>query len=172
VFLKLRYILMSVFVTWQTFAMLILPAYKENATLNWLYEDVVHPYVTLFGFNLGWSFYSPSVTLSGHLRYVIEDAARKRYSFEPANELNRWLPDDWWFRFWYNAIYDTPDTYGDLAANYFCRKHAALRPVSISFVKVEERAQDFTPADRLSGKSPLDDEFVTETIVKQAECPS
>jgi hypothetical protein len=64
---------------------------------------------------------------------------------------------------------DKPDVYGDLAAAFFCRKHAALHPVSIILLDAEQ-TRDFTPEDQLNGKHPLDPEFVTVTTVKKIAC--
>ena len=56
------------------------------------------------------------------------------------------------------------------AGAILCRKHASLGPVSITFMTYEEGS--FTPADQLSGKHPMDPEFITVETVKSVKCPA
>jgi hypothetical protein len=51
-----------------------------------------------------------------------------------------------------------------------CRQHAALHPVSITFLEYHEEA--FTPADQLNGKNPMDPEFITVNTVTSVQCPT
>jgi hypothetical protein len=70
--------------------------------------------------------------------------------------------------YWFDAIVANPDIYADAAGAYLCRKHAALRPVSVIMLAMEPG--EFTPEDRLAGKHPTDPEFVTITTVKRVSC--
>jgi hypothetical protein len=64
---------------------------------------------------------------------------------------------------------DSPDSYGEFAMAWFCRQQPALHPTSISLVTIEQL--EFTRDDYLSGKNPMDSDFVTENTLAAAECP-
>jgi hypothetical protein len=83
-------------------------------------------------------------------------AAGQRHTFVPS--------DKWsWFHpailVWDQFVLDEPDTYAAPYAAFFCREHAALRPVSITFLRVKEK--DFKPEDHLKGNRALDPEFTS-----------
>ncbi len=165
---RLTYLAMSVFVGWHTLAMAIAPA-PENSMTEQL-RVLLQPYLTLFSLDTKWDFFAPDTGKKNQFRYVIRDGAGKEQTFVPADELNRFSPTFSWFRLWYVTIMDSPEVHGDSIAAFFCRKHAALRPASITLLEIQEG--EFWPADHLNGKHPLDSEFVTVNTLKSVKCPS
>ena len=79
-------------------------------------------------------------------------------------------PSYFWYRSWYYGIIDETDTYAEGATAFFCRKHAKLHPVSITFAEYQQ--SDFAREDHLAGKHPTDPEFVTAKVLKTIPCPS
>src|SRR5258705_2572587 len=155
---RLIYTVMSVFVGWHTLAMAVAPASDASDTAKSL-RLLFQPYLTLFTLDHQWAFFAPSVPKGTQLQYVIKDASGESHTFVPSAQGNWFHPGYIWFKDSYEAILDSPDDYTDTFAALFCREHASLRPVSISFLTVEEA--DFKPADHSNGKHPLDRAFVT-----------
>lgn len=164
---RLTYLVMSAFVAWHTLAMVIAPAPESSVSVRTL-RAALQPYLTLLRLDNPWDFFAPTIG-SGQLRYTIEDAAGTPHAFTPAERLSWFHPDFIWFRAWYLAIIDNPDTYANRAGALLCHQHAALHPVSITFLYDEQAS--FTAADQLSGKHPMDPEFVTVKTLKTVECP-
>src|SRR5258705_4518453 len=150
---RLIYVGLSLFLAWHTVAIAIAPAPDGSEAAQSL-RAVFDPYLTLFRLNNKWDFYAPNIGKGHQLRYVIEDAAAQRHTFVPADELGWYSPIYWWVRAWYDAIIESPQDHGDTVASLFCRKHAALRPVWITLLKLDE--EEFSPADQLTGTQPLD----------------
>ena len=165
---RLTYLVMSAFVAWHTLAMVIAPAPDSSVLVRTL-RAAVQPYLTFFRLDNPWNFFAPTIG-GAQLRYSVEDAAGARHTFTPTEQLNWFHPDFIWFRDWHFAIMENPELYADRAGALLCRKHASLRPVSITFVQYEQRR--FTAADQLSGKHPMDPEFVTVNTVKNVQCPA
>jgi hypothetical protein len=170
---KLTYAAMSALVGWHTFTMVVGPSVagsepSDSSVLARSLRAVIYPYVTLLWQDSTWAFFAPSVAQGQQLRYVVEDADGRRHTFIPVSELSRWHAISRRFFYWFDAIEDAPETHGDYAAQVFCQKHRSLHPVSITLVGVEQGP--FSPKDHLDGKHPMDDEFVTVTILKQVEC--
>ena len=165
---RLLYVVLSLFLAWHTVAIAIAPAPDASEAVQSL-RAVFDPYLTLFRLNNKWDFYAPEIGKGHQLRYTIEDAAGQRQAFVPAEELSWWSPTYWWFRAWYDTIISAPQDHGDYAAAFFCRKHAALRPVWITLLKLDE--EEFSPADHLKGKHPLDPEFISVSTLKRIRCP-
>jgi hypothetical protein len=166
---RLTYTAMSVIVTWHAAAMLFAPA-PDNSVIAIALRPVFQPYLSLFRLDNTWDFFAPSVENGAELRYVIEDSRGMRRTFAPTRELSWYHPSYFWYRSWYYAIMDETDTYGEGGAAFFCRKHAALRPVSITFAEYQQ--SDFAPEDHLAGKLPTDPEFVTVKVLKRVPCPN
>jgi hypothetical protein len=164
---RLTYLAMSAFIGWHTLAVVVAPAPDSRVTQS--LRVLLQPYLTLFWLDNSWDFFAPYIGKGYKIRYVIEDSAGKSHAFVPIDEISWHHPMYRRMTYWFNAIIDDPDTYADRAAALFCQKHASLRPVSISLIQVQEL--EFTPEDHLSGKHPLDPEFVTETILKHDACP-
>jgi hypothetical protein len=158
---------MSVFVVWHTLAMVVAPAPDNNITER--LRPLLQPYLTLFSIDTRWDFFAPDVSRKNQFRYVIRDSAGKEQTFVPADELNRLSPSYTWFRLWYVTVMESPDVHGDTFAAFFCLKHAALRAASITLLEIQEGY--FWPHDHLSGKHPLDSEFVTVNTLKRFTCP-
>lgn len=161
------YTVMSVFVAWHTFALVVAPA-PDSSDLVKALRAVLHPYLQLFKLDNSWDFFAPNVGKNSILRYVIKDGDGVGHTFEPAARLNWFHPSYIWFRDWYITLMEAPDDFGQAFAALFCREHADLRPVAITFLEVEE--QDYGPEDRLAGKHPLDPEFVQVKTMKRFEC--
>jgi hypothetical protein len=165
---RLTYTVMSVFVGWHTLAVVVAPAPDDSVTVQSL-RLLLHPYLTFVRLDNPWDFYAPIVGSGHQLRYVIEDTAGKRHTFVPTEELSWFHPSYWWFRAWYDAILEAPEIYGDFVVALLCRKHASLHPISITLLKIEQ--EHFSRTDHLSGKHPLNSEFVTENTLGRITCP-
>ena len=166
---RLIFMVMSAFVVWHTLAIMVAPA-SDNSVLVQQLRIVFGPYLSLFRLNNKWDFYAPDVGRGHQLRYVVEGADGARQTFIPTDEWNWYHPGYWWFRAWNDAVIASPDFYADRVIATLCQKHAELRPAAITLTVFQE--QEFTPADHLSGKHPLDAEFVVETLLKRGTCPS
>jgi hypothetical protein len=162
----LTYLVMSAFLAWHTLAMLIAPAPDQSLLVGTL-RTVLQPYLTLFRLDNPWDFFAPVISGS-QLRYSVEDAAGTRHDFTPTEPLSWFHPAYIWSRDWHYGIMDFPERYADRSGALLCQKHAALHPVSITFVEYDQG--DFTAADLLNGKHPMDPEFVTVKTVKTVEC--
>lgn len=166
---RLTYTAMSVIVAWHTLAMVIAPAPDDNLIVLSA-RRLFQPYLSLFRLDNRWDFFAPDVNRGLRLRYDIEDAAGKLHAITPDNELSWFHPNFFWFGSWYFAIMESPDIHGDAAAAYFCARHASLRPVAVTFLKIEEKA--ISPMDHGAGKRPSDPEFVTVNTLKRIKCPN
>jgi hypothetical protein len=161
---RLAYTAMSMFVAWHTLAMVVAPA-SQNSTIAQSLRVLLDPYLTLFELDHTWGFFAPDLGRGDQLRYVIATASGQRHTF---------LSSDTWSLFytavlgWDQMVLDQPDTYAAPFAAFFCREHAALRPVSITFLRVEEKP--FKPEDHLNGGRPLDPEFTSVHAVRRIRC--
>ena len=164
---RLTYAAMSGFVAWHTAAMVIAPAPDESESVNAL-SVAFQPYLSLFQLGNRWGFFAPDVGTGSLLRYIVEDSRGSHHVFTPLQDVNRFHPSSYWFRFSHNAVMRLPETYGDSTGAMLCAQHASLHPVSVILVQVEEG--DFTPEDRLAGKHPMDPEFVTTSTLKKVKC--
>jgi hypothetical protein len=164
---SLAYAAMSVLLVWHTLAMVVVAL--PDSEFAWYARMPFHAYVTLFRLDNKWGFFAPDVNKGYQFRYVIEDAAGARHSFVPAEKLDRTRPDYIWVTDWYKVVSRSPDTYGEAAGAALCREHAALRPISVTLMELEQKP--FWPADLLAGKQPMDPEFVTVNTLKTVQCP-
>jgi hypothetical protein len=165
---RLTYLVMSAFVAWHTLAIVIAPA-PDSSVLVAPLRAALQPYLTLFRLDNPWNFFAPVIG-GTQLQYVVEDAAGARHSFTPTEQASWFHPAYLWFRDWHYGIIDHPDVLADRAGALLCHEHAALHPVSITFVEYEQG--EFTVTDLSSGKHPTDPEFITERTVKTVECPA
>ena len=166
---RLGYAAMSAFIVWHALAIAIAPVPAESA-IGQALRPILQPYLTFFSLDNKWDFYAPAVNIGRQFRYVVNDASGKPHAFVATDGLIWIHPDYWWFRSWYDAVMDYPETYADELAVLLCRKHAALKPASIDLIKRQQG--DFTPQDYLSGKQPLDSEFAAATTIKRVTCPA
>jgi hypothetical protein len=157
---------MSLLVTWHTFAMVVAPS--PDSDITDAARSILDPYLTLFRLDNGWGFFAPDVGHGSQFRYVIEDAAGNRTTFIPAETLNRFHPTSIWMRDRYIAVMEKPRAYADAAGAALCQDHAALKPIAVTLLELEQK--EFLPADRLKGKRPLDPEFVDLKTVKTVPC--
>lgn len=164
---RLIYLAMSLFVGWHTLTMVLGPNSSSTAQS---FRVVLQPYLSLFRLDNNWAYFAPSAGKHSQFRYVITDVGGREHTFVPSRELNWYLPTDMWFKNWYYTIIEFPDNFGDFFAALFCREHAALKPVSITLLAIQE--QDFSPEDHLRGKHPLDPEFIAVDTLKHVECPN
>jgi len=164
---RLTYIAMSLFVTWQTLVIVVAPA--PSSYLSDAIRTVLQPYMTLLRLDSQWDFFAPNVGEGSRLRYIIEDQNGVRHTFDPARQLSWFHPKYFWVRGWYYAIMDDPDLYADAAIARFCKEHAALHPVAITLIEMQE--ERFTREDDLAGKDRNDPQFFTAKTIKHAPCP-
>jgi hypothetical protein len=165
---RLLYTVMSLFVAWHSLALIIPPLPDNSDSIQFL-RSILNPYLTLFRLDNGWAFFAPDVGKGQQLHYIVEDAARKDHKIVPYGDRGPFDPAAIWYRIWYDVVIDMPDDYAQGAGDIFCRKHADMNPVAITLLRVDE--QEFTPADHLAGKHPLDPEFVQVSTVKRVACP-
>jgi hypothetical protein len=164
---RLLYLVMSVFVVWHTLAMVIAPAPESEVTR--LARLALQPYLTFFRIDNQWDFFAPSVGEGSRLRYDIQDKTGKLHVFLPADELRWYHPSFLWFRSWFYRVIDDPDNFADGAAAFFCRKHAALQPLAITFYEIQE--ERYTREDYLAGKKRMDQGFFSIQMVRGMRCP-
>jgi hypothetical protein len=72
------------------------------------------------------------------------------------------------FKYLYEGVMEDPDSRADTITPRLCRQHAALKPVSLSLLLVQEL--DFWPQDYLNGHRPLDPDFVTVNTLTDTAC--
>ena len=167
---RLTYLAMSLVVGWHSFAIIVAPMPDGSGMVQW-FRFVAQPYLSLFRLDNNWSFFAPSVGKHMQFRYVVEDAAGTRHEFVPVLERTWSLPRYWmWreFKYLFDALMESPDARSERATALLCKKHAALKPVAVSLIQVQEL--DFWPEDYLQGHRPLDPDFVEVTTLTNAAC--
>jgi len=162
---RLAYWAMSLFVAWHTFIMVLTP--NSSATAQWL-REWVQPYISFFRLESTWAFFAPAVGKHSQFRYVIEDKDGKKYYFIPAIDLNWFVPTHIWFSNWYYGIIENPELLGDSFASAMCQKHAALKPVSVTLLAVQEL--DFWREDHFAGKKPMDPQYLSVDTLLNVPC--
>ena len=167
---RLAYLAMSLVVGWHALAVMLAPAPDNSEALQSL-RFVLQPYLSMLRLDNNWSFFAPSVGKHAQFRYVVEDAAGTEHTFVPTEERS-WSLAGYvlWreFKYLYEGIMEDPDGRGDAMGAFLCRKHASLRPLSVTLVEVREK--DFWREDFLRGKRPLDSEFVIVNPLRRVEC--
>jgi hypothetical protein len=166
---RLIYLGMSLIVGWHGFAIIIAPSPDSSAIVQTL-RPIVQPYLSLFRLDDKWNFFVPAGKFM-HLRYVVEDAAGKQHLFIPAEDPSgsvaryaMWRE----FKYLYEGVMEIPEVRSEPFAALLCRKHAALDPVSISFLQVQEL--DFSPQDYLQGHRRFDPEFISVNTLATVKC--
>lgn len=163
---RLAYAAMSLLVVWHGLAMVV--AASPESAIARSARPLFDPYLTLFRLDNKWGFFAPNVDQGFQFRYVVEDASGKRHAFIPADQLSRFHPTSLWIKDRYKTVMMFPETHGEVAAAALCREHAALQPVSVTLLEVEQK--EFWPEHQLSGKHPLDPEFVTINTLMTVRC--
>jgi hypothetical protein len=164
---RLLYAVMSAFVAWHTLAMVIAPAPDSEVTR--VARLALQPYLTFLRLDSEWDFFAPTVGQGSRLRYDIQDKTGKLHAFLPGDELRWYHPSFLWFRSWFYRVIDDPDNFADAAGAFFCRKHAALQPLAITFYEIQE--EPYTREDYLAGKKRLDPGFFNIQMVRGMRCP-
>ena len=164
---RAAYLAMSAFVAWHTLAMVIAPAPESEVAS--LARVALQPYLTVLRLDNQWDFFAPTVGEGSRLRYDIQDKSGKLHAFLPADELRWYHPGFLWFRSWFYRIIDDPDHFADNAAAVFCRKHAALQPLAITFYEIQE--ERYTREDYLAGKQRMDPGFFSIHMIRGMRCP-
>jgi hypothetical protein len=163
---RLAYMAMSALIVWHGLAMVV--AASPDSAIARAARPLFGPYLTLLRLDNKWGFFAPNVDDGIQFRYVVEDASGQRHTFTPAEQLSRFHPTSLWIKDWYKTVMMFPDAHGEGAAATLCREHAALRPLSITLLEVEQK--EFLPEHQLSGKHPLDPEFVTVNTLMTVRC--
>ena len=166
---RLIYLAMSAFVAWHALALVIAP-FPASSELVDVPRSILQPYLTLLRMDNPWSFFAPTIG-GAELRYFVENAAGARAEFGSADKTSWFHPEHLWLKDWNYSIIDNPELYADHAAGLLCRKHAAMHPVSITFVQ-RVHGRGFKPEDWLNGKRPPDPEFTRERTVETVQCPT
>jgi hypothetical protein len=163
---RILYAAGSLFLAWHLIAMLLAPLPDRNDIVR-SFRALYQPYLSFFGLDTTWDFFSPIGT--GHqFRYTIEDADGKEHTFSPIEDVNWLLPERRWYERAFTELMNDPETYGSYFAALYCRKHAALKPVSILLVEMQE--QRFRPKDQMSGKHPYEPPYVLANPLMRADC--
>ena len=165
---RLVILAMSVVVVWHSIAMVVATA--PESAITRAARSLLQPYLTLFRLDNNWGFFAPEVPRGFQLRYVIEDAAGAKRTFIPEQSLSRLHPNTILIVDRYKEVMQSPDLLGDAFAETLCREHAALSPVSITLLAVDQK--EFAPEDRLNGNHPLDPEFVEINTLRITRCPN
>ena len=166
---RLTIVAMSAFVAWHTLAIMTAPLPSDSDLAQRL-RRVFTPYLTLFRLDTNWDSLPPTVSQRPQLRVVIEGGDGHRHVYMPMDELSRFHPAFRAMASWHREIIESPDTYAEHAAEFFCRRHARLKPKSVTFLEIEE--DDYRPSHRLRGQQPRDPDLVAILPVTTAECQS
>ena len=167
---RLTYLAMSLLVAWHSLAIIVAPA-PDGSTMMRTFRALLQPYLSLFRLDNKWNFFAPSVGKHSQFRYVVEDVAGKQHVFVPVEEVSRSLPSYvMWreFKYLYEGVMEAPEVRGGAITALLCRKHASLKPVSISLLRAQEL--NFWPEDYLHGHRPLDPDFVTVNSLTNIKC--
>lgn len=156
----------TLFLLWHCCAMIVTPA--PTSDLWRLAQRLQRPYLDLFRLNNTWSFFAPEVPSGTILRYVVEDLSGTHHTFDPISELSGLSSAYIWHASWFDEIVSQPEVYAEGAGKFFCRKHASLRPASVTLLGFRQKR--FLPKDQLAGRHPLDPAFLSETRLKQVTC--
>lgn len=157
----------SLFVSWHTLAMLVAAAPDSRLTAS--ARTLFDPYLLFFGLDSQWGFFAPDVPNGHDFRYAVETASGEQRLFRPSEEWNPLQPTFIWFRDRYKTVMQSFEDFAPAAVASICKQQAALNPVSVTLIDVTQK--DFTPEDRLRGKSPLDPEFQEEEAMEPIRCP-
>jgi hypothetical protein len=163
---RLTYLLMSLFLAWHLVAVVVAPLQDSNAVVDPL-RLVYHPYLSFFGLDTTWDFFSP-IGKGHQFRYVVEDGAGKEHTFVPIKDFYWYLPSHRWFERVYQSIMTYPELYAEFFGKFYCQKHSSMRPVAVTLFEIQEN--DFQPADHLRGKHPLEPAFINANPLIRVFC--
>jgi len=157
---------MSAFLAWHTVAMVLSPVPNNNMTVG-AFRALFQPYLTFIGLDNSWDFFSP-MGVGYQFLYVITDAGKKEHTFMPIEQFVWFQPTHRWHEKIYDQVMYEPDIYSEYFASSFCRKHAALNPVSIRLLARQEEV--YWPEDYLAGRNRFEDDYVIVNVLKQFAC--
>jgi hypothetical protein len=166
---RLLYLAMSLVVGWHSLAILVAPM-PESSTLVQTFRALVQPYLSLFRLDNKWHFFVP-LGKYAQFRYIVEDTAGKQHLFVPLQEASDSVARYVMWRelkYFYEGLMEAPAIRGERIVTLLCRKHVALKPVSVALLQAQEL--DFLPDDYLRGASPLDPEFVSVSTLAHIKC--
>jgi hypothetical protein len=167
---RLKYLAMSCVVVWHTLAIVIAPAPTAGEMVQF-FRAALQPYLTFLKMDNQWSFFAPKVGRGGESRYVVEAADGKRHVFIPSEMPRESLSHLYLWREWkyfFDKLNESADTRGYLVAGLLCKQYSDLKPVSVTFLRVEER--DFSAEDFRQGFRPQDSRFINVKQVAKFEC--
>jgi hypothetical protein len=164
----LAYAAMSLLVAWHTLAMIVAPS--PDSAITQSARRLLHPYLALFGLENEWGFFAPNIPDGFKFQYSVEDAAGNHRVFVPADSLNVFHPTWIWFLDRYKLVMEYPENFAATTVASFCQRHAALNPVSITLIGIEQKK--FLSSDWLNGKRPFDPEFVEVNPFEPFRCPA
>lgn len=164
---RFAYAAMSFLIVWHVIAMAVAPA--PDSQIKRSVGVWFNPYLTLLGLDNEWGFFAPDIPASFEFRYVVEDAVGKRHEFDARDQWSSLQPTFIWFMDHYKTVMESVDELGEIAVAALCKEHASLNPVSVTLIDVQQK--EFTPEDRLNGKSPLDPEFIELEPLEPVRCP-
>jgi hypothetical protein len=166
---RVSYAVMSAFVTWHSFAIVVAPAPSSSEVVQNL-RSLLHPYLTVLSLDNQWNFFAPNVYSGYRLRYIVADADGATHTLVPLDEFNGYSPYFIWMSKWHHAIVVAPQLFADPAVALFCREHITSQPIEVTLTNVKQKK--FSPQDHLDGKHPFDTEFVAESVIKRVQCPA
>src|SRR5262249_6605051 len=117
-----------------------------------------------------WNFFVPPGRFT-HIRYIVEDAAGAQHVFAPAEEPSASIAHYVMWRelkYLSEGVPEIPDVRAPIVVALLCAKHAALKPVAITLLQVQEL--DYTRDAYLQGHHPLDPEFISVTPLAPIKC--
>jgi hypothetical protein len=166
---RVSYVVMSAFVTWHSFAIVVAPAPRSSEVVQNL-RSLLHPYLTVLSLDNRWNFFAPNVYSGYRLHYIVADADGATHTLVPLDEFNWYSPSFIWMSKWHHAIVVAPQLFADPAVALFCREHITSKPIQVTLANVKQKK--FSPQDHLDGKYPFDTEFVAESVIKRVQCPA
>jgi hypothetical protein len=163
---RLFYAAASIFVVLHTVTLLIGP--MPDSVLKVALLGVLHPYAAPLRLTSTWDFYAPGIGFGTQFRYTVEDGAGQNHTFIPSANISWFDPKYWWSSEWYKTVVKYPEDYAEVAGTLLCHEHAALKPVAVTLIQVQQKGFSFT--DQLDGKHPVDPEFFDEETVGRVQC--
>jgi hypothetical protein len=168
---RLAMLAMSLLVGWHSLALFVAPAPADSVAVQSL-RSVLQPYISLLRLDTGWGFFAP-VGKHAQFRYVIKDAAGIDHTFVPTEEPASSIAKYVWWREWkylFDGIMETAEARASSLGPLLCAQHPELDPLFVTLVKIQE--ENYLPDDVLSGKRPLDPEYVTVNNLVRVPCRS
>jgi len=159
------YVLMSLFIIWHVVGIAIVGPFDRSYMRDGLMK-IYRPYLAFFHLNQSWPFYAPNPFPGSILNYQTTDASGVTRVYPLTQGREKF--DHAYFRYtnFYAYLFSDPKYtqkkgYDKSVARFLCNRHFKENIVSIEFVLLSQKP--FSREDYLSGKRPLDPEFLKET---------